>query len=161
MCYDYGMWIAERIYQDKQWWIANTNMRRSLDDKFALTPARTAVIPMKEQIRKGTEKLQRVFEDVEVPALPEARRLWTKERPIGIQIIKTHLREVAQRHAQGRTIVPAMDPSGKTDSKSVGSREEIGDSGVSAHDGVDLEPCCDCKNSSVGLGGGKGFARNS
>ena len=40
MCYDYGMWIAERIYQDKQWWIANTNMRRSLDDNFALTPAK-------------------------------------------------------------------------------------------------------------------------
>ena len=104
MCYDYGMWIAERIYQDKQWWIANTNMQRSLDDNFALTPAKTAVIPLKEQLRKGTEKLQRVFEDVEVPAFSEAHRFWTKERPIGIQIIKTRLREVAQSmHKDGQS----------------------------------------------------------
>ena len=136
-------------------------MRRSLDDNFALTPAKTAVILIKEQIRKGTEKLQRVFEDVEVPAFPEAHRIWTKERPIGIQIIKTHLREVAQKHAQGWTVVPTIDSSGQTDSESVGSREEVRDPGASAYDGVDLEPCCDCKNSPVGFGSRKSLARYS
>ena len=59
---------------------------------------------MREQIKRNTEKLQRVIEDVEVPPLPEARRLWTKERPVGVQIIKTHVREFAQRmHMDGQS----------------------------------------------------------
>ena len=91
-------------FQDKQWGVASTNMHQNLDDNFALTPARTSVTPMKEQVEIGTHKLQRVVEDVEVPALPEARRLSAIERAIGIQMNKTHLQEVAQKmHQDGQT----------------------------------------------------------
>ena len=60
MCYDFGMWIAERIAQDNQGWLASTATRQSLNDNFALTPARSGVNTVKSMISVGTRKLQRV-----------------------------------------------------------------------------------------------------
>ena len=104
MCYDFGMWIAERIAQDNQGWLASTATRQSLNDNFALTPARSGVNTVKSMISVGTRKLQRVTQGVEVAALPEARRIFSKDRPKGIKLIMAHLLDLAQKtHQEGGT----------------------------------------------------------
>ena len=104
MCFDFGMWIAERIAQDNQGWLASTAMRQRLDDNFALTPARTGVNTVKSMVNVGMKKLQRVKQGVKVAALPEARRIFTKDRPKGIKLIMAYLLNLAQEmHQEGRT----------------------------------------------------------
>ena len=104
MCFDFGMWVAERILKDNQWWYNSTAMRQNLNDNFALTPARSGVPPVKTQLRQGLEKLQRVKEGVQVASLPEARKVAAKTKPAGIQMIQAHLQEVAHKmHQEGHT----------------------------------------------------------
>ena len=104
MCYDFGMWIAERIAQDNRGWLTSTAMRQSLNDNFALTPARTGVNTVKSMVSVGTRKLQRVTQGVEVAALPEARRIFSKDRPKGVKLIMTYLLDLAQKtHREGGT----------------------------------------------------------
>ena len=104
MCFDFGMWVAERILQDDQWWHNSTAMRQNLNDNFALTPARPGVAPVKTQLRQGLDRLQRVKEGVQVASLPEARRIISKSRPAGVHMIQAHLQEIAQKmHMEGHT----------------------------------------------------------
>ena len=98
MCFDFGMWIAERVSAKDLLWNLPVLARQQLDDNFALTPA----VPvgekepsLLEEFSEGVRKLERVKDSVTVAALPEARRTPSEEKPLGLRMIMKNLQDAA------------------------------------------------------------------
>ena len=83
------LWVARRILKDSQWWVATTSMRQNLDDNFADASQRfVGTYPGAGRIRNS--ELAASGQNAKVASLPEAKAIQNKERPNGIQLIKTH-----------------------------------------------------------------------
>ena len=150
MCFDFGMWIAERIAKDNQCWLASTAMRQHLDDNFALTPARSGVNTVKSMINVGMKRLQRVNQGVKVAALPEARRVFSKDRPKGVKLIMTHLLNLAQEmHQEGRTY-REWTLVGRRSLEFFAKEQELETIGDDSSVGMDVEPGDHCQGVPAG-----------
>ena len=78
MCFDFGMWVAERINSKDLLWNLPVVARQMLDDNFALTPAvapgEKDVPTIQEKAQEGFRELGRIVEDVKVAAFAGSQK---------------------------------------------------------------------------------------